>query len=144
MSIRLNYQSAALRVCIDEVEHGRFCGRITGQRLSSPIFFEDLIDFVVQVDALLDVQKFPQAFQRIRSFTDKVLPSVPAVQTKDELSDLETVVASSGAVTTFSLQIFTRMNASWQGSVDWLDHSDKQHFDSTLELIKIIAARLRL
>ena len=142
MSIRLNYQSAALRVCVDGTEGGRFSGRVVGQRLSTPILFSDINDFVVQVDALLDVQKFPQAFQRIRSFTDKDLPAVPAVQTKEELSDSDAVNSEHGSVMTFLLQIFSRKNASWQGMLDWMDGSEKQRFNSTLELFKFIDARL--
>lgn len=144
MSIRLNYQSAALRVCVDGAEDRRFCGRIVGQRLSMPILFTDINDFIVQVDALLDVQKFPQAFQRIRSFTDKNLPEVPAVQTKEELSDLDVVDTAFGSNATFSLQIRSRKNASWQGSIDWMDGSVRQQFDSTLEFVRFVDAHLKL
>lgn len=144
MSIRLNYQAAALRVCIDKIENSRFYGRIVGQRLSSPILFTDINNFLVQVDALLDAQKYPKAFQRIRSFTDKSLPEVPAVQTKEELRAAEEVEAVFGAVTTFSLHIFYRQNSTWQGSIDWLDGTEKQQFNSTLEFLKFVDDRLQL
>lgn len=142
MAIRLNYQSAALRICLDETKNGAFCGRIVGQRLIEPIFFIDINDFVTQVDALLDVQKFPQAFQRIRSFTAKSLPMVPAVHTKEELGNPDAVEAACGSAATFSLQVFSRKNATWQGSIDWLDGAEKQNFNSILEFIKFIDDRL--
>ena len=95
MAIQLNYQAAALRVCVDTAEAGCYGGRVVGQRLSDPIHFRDITDFVTQVDALLDAQRFPQAFQRIRSFTDKSLPDVPAVTSKEEMSAAESAAGDS-------------------------------------------------
>lgn len=144
MAIQLNYQSAALRVCIDGAENGKLCGRIVAQRLRTPMSFADINDFVVQVDALLDTQKFPQAFQRIRSFTGKSLPPVPAVLTKEELGGRDSVNAAHGRIETFFLQIISRKNASWQGTIDWLDGTEKQYFHSTLEFLKFVDSRLQL
>lgn len=143
MSIRLNYQQSALRVCLDSAEDGAFRGRILSLRLSAPINFFDITDFISQVDALLDVQKFPQAFQRIRSFTDKNSPHVPAVLSKEDMLSSEDVQAALGSAATFMLQIFSRQNASWQGAIDWLDGSERQRFSSTLELLKLVDNRLR-
>ncbi len=138
MPIQLNYQSAALRVCVDSTADNRICGRIVGQRISEPILFSDITDFLIQVDALLDVQRFPQAFQRIRSFTDKALPEVPAVLVKEELGDPSDVNATYGQEATFLLQISTRKNASWQGFIDWIDGAGRQTFCSTLEFLKLV------
>ena len=142
MAIQLNYQAAALRVCVDTTEDGRYGGRVVSQRLSDPIHFRDITDFVTQIDALLDVQRFPQAFQRIRSFTDKGLPDVPAVTSKEEMSAAEEINAARGTVTTFVVHIFSRRNASWQGAIDWLDGSPRVVFDSTLEFLKAVDDRL--
>jgi hypothetical protein len=139
----LNYQEASLCVCIDDRTNGGLCGRIVGRRLSSAIFFSDVSDFIIQVDALLDAQNFPQAFQRIRSFTDKELPDVPAVMTRDKIAAPDDIDAIKGSVATFALQISSRRNASWQGFIDWMDGSQKQFFSSTLELLKFVDARLQ-
>ena len=144
MSLRLSYQSAALRICVDSIENSCISGRIVSQRLSAPVAFSDVTDFLVQVDALLDVQKYPQAFQRIRSFTDKELPDVPAVMTTEEMASPDAVEQLSGRLTTFLLYIYSRQNASWQGAVDWLDGSPKQNYDSSLALMKMVAIRLGL
>lgn len=141
MSIPLNYQNASLRVCVDDAANGVFRGRIIGKRLNSAISFSDINNFVVQVDALLDIQKFPQAFQRIRSFTERDLPDVPAVLTPEELNN-QADDAACGDVATFKLLISTRQNASWQGYIDWMDSGSKQVFSSTLELLRLIDAHL--
>lgn len=139
--MRFNYQAAALRVCLDD---RNFSGRIVGQRVSKPIYFSDINDFMVQVDALLDVQKFPRAFQKIRSFTEKEQPEVPAVLSQDQLWESGADELQWGKYATFTLLIRTRQSASWQGQVDWLDGQPPQPFESTLEFVKQLCKRLEL
>lgn len=143
MSIRLNYQEAALRVCVDDMRNGAFSGHIEGRRIKSSISFTDFSDFVIQVDSLLDIQQFPQAFQQIRSFTEKSAPTVPAVQTKDEIGPGNELSSIFGKCVTFSFLVISRMNATWQGYIDWLDSTDKQRFESTLEFLKLIGEHIK-
>lgn len=144
MSIRLSYREAAIRVCVDRAEKDHLSGRLFSQRLSAPISFHDISDFMIQVDALLDAQSYPQSFSQIRSFTEKAEPDIPAARSKEELSDPQSVDAAHGAYTTFSLQIRSRQNTTWQGDVDWLDGSPREHFNSILTLVKLIGIHLGL
>lgn len=43
---------------------------------------------------------------------------------------------------TFLLNIYNRQNATWQGTVTWVDKNEKQRFRSALELIKLIESAL--
>ena len=139
--MRFNYQTAALRICVDG---DGFTGRIVGQRVYSPIHFSDINDFVTQVDALLDAQNFPRAFQQIRTFTDKEQPEVPAALSPEQLSRADDVAGQTGRRATFQLLIRSRQNASWQGCIDWLDGSEKKDFGSTLEFMKLLCDGLCL
>ena len=141
--MRLNYQEAALRVCVNTTDDGAFCGKIVGRRIKSEILFADLNDFVIQVDRLLDMQQFPQAFQQMRSFSDKQSPEVPGIQTKDELTPQDEVLSAFGDRMTFSFIIFSRQSSTWQGAIDWLDGTEKQRFNSTLELLKFVDNRIK-
>jgi len=141
LSVKLNYTAAALRVCVDRNENGHLIGRVVSQRLSQPIHFSDVAHLILQVDAVLDEQKFPQAFQRIRTLSPAAAPEVPAAQRKEEMLSQQEVEGAEGALGTFQIHITTRQHASWQGFADWLDGSPRQNFESTLELIKFIAAR---
>jgi len=142
VSIKLNYQLAQLRVCVDSVTGGRISGRITGQRICTPIDFIDISDFISKIDAIMDSQKYPQSFQRIRSFTNKELPQVNAAGSKETVTDKTTVDTFKGEVSTFVLQILSRKNATWQGSILWLDRDEPVLFSSTLELLKLVDSRL--
>ena len=43
---------------------------------------------------------------------------------------------------TFIIEVTDQANASWQGRVTWVNGKQKQHFRSTLELIKMIDVAL--
>ena len=43
---------------------------------------------------------------------------------------------------TLLLTIYNRQNATWQGTVTWVDRNEKQQFRSALELIKLIESAL--
>ena len=144
MAIRFNYQTSALRVCVDAAENGRISGRVVGQRLTESLPFSDFNDFIEKIDALLDLQVYPKAFRSLRTFTLKERPQVPAAMNEDEMMASDAVEGATGALLTFRLQIFTRQNADWQGRIDWLDGSEGDMFDSTLSFIKLTADRLSI
>jgi len=142
MALRFNYHDAALHICVDSTENSIFAGRIVSRRLSAPMSFSDAAHLLLQVDALLDEQAFPQAFQRIRTFSDSGAHSVPAARTPEEMLPQETVAAARGAVCTFILQVTSRQGATWQGFLDWQDGSPRQNFSSALEFLKLVDDRL--
>jgi hypothetical protein len=44
----------------------------------------------------------------------------------------------SGKLATFSMRVMFRQNASWQGSVTWLEEKREESFRSTLELLMLM------
>ena len=134
---RLNHQTAALRVCVDRAEDGGLSGRVVSRRLTRPMSFSDIGSLLLRVEAVLDAQNFPQAFQRTRTFDPAKRPDVPTAASLDEGMSPEAVEAAKGEVSTFQLYVTTRRNTTWQGAVDWLDGSPRVAFDSVLELIKL-------
>lgn len=43
---------------------------------------------------------------------------------------------------TFIIRVMDQQNATWQGSVTWVDEQREQYFRSTLELLKLIDGAL--
>ncbi len=43
---------------------------------------------------------------------------------------------------TFIIKVIDEQNATWQGSVTWVDEQREQYFRSTLELLKLIDGAL--
>ncbi|MEG1720720.1 MAG: hypothetical protein RR281_03340, partial [Pseudoflavonifractor sp.] len=114
-----NGQDAALLVCVDGVEDGRIFGRVCSGRLTKSLAFSDPALLLLQLDGVLDRQNFPQAFQRIRSFTGRKGETLAALCPAEGMTP-EAVAAADGALGSFRLCVFSRRHATWQGSLDWL------------------------
>ena len=148
MSLQLNYTSSAFRICIDQMDGHYIAGRVASQRLRSPVSFSDVNQLVSLLDAAMDSQQFPMAFQQIRSFSEENTPfslrSVPVALSVDEMASEESIALLHGEIATFLLLITMRRNASWQGFVDWMDETPRQKFDSTLEFLNELAQHMPL
>lgn len=136
----LSSPSALLRVCVDRSDGGRISGTVYSQRLTRPMPFSDIGSLILRLDEVLEAQNFPQAFQHSRTFREHE-SHVPASTDPSEGIPLEQVNAAAGSLTTFTLCVLSRRNASWQGWVDWLDGSPRQQFASALELIRLAEDR---
>lgn len=98
--------------------------------------FQSLVQLLLKIEQCMDVDDLPQSFQAVRTF----FPLQGGWE-----DGYEEILPRMGNLATFSLQVIFRRNASWQGSVTWLEGKQTQHFRSVLELIALmdsaIAAR---
>lgn len=100
-------------LCVDAVENnissGRFyCGDLTQERS-----FVGIDQFMLMMDSLLGGGE--------------------AAATEHNGT-----IWQSGRIATFKVQILFRRNATWQGSVMWLETRHEENFRSALELMSII------
>ena len=114
-----------IHVCVDGFQSGVLRGRLFNHSLTAGRSFHCLSQFLQEVEQTLDSMKFPKAYTAPRTFRPKQI-SEAAPPKEDH---------HSGLLATFSLRILFRQNASWQGSVTWLDNNQEQSFRSVLELI---------
>ena len=144
--LRLNYNSAKLRICVDDTDGSVVSGRVYSGRLREPLFFPDLNSLVLRLDLLMDEQNYPQAFQRKRTFRTVAPPSkkkagdAPPAEEEDDrpYMDAETVDRAVGGKATFVLQVLSRQNANWQGFVDFLDGAGNREFESELGFLALV------
>jgi len=122
-------------VCIDSYENGVPAGRFFNPYHQEGEQFYGLVQFLVRMEDTLDAMDFPQSFTAVRAFAPAPV-SVSPVR-PPELSAME------GKLATFSVRVLFRQNASWQGSVTWLDGGRSQSFRSVLELILLMDSALR-
>ena len=142
MPTKIDHQNGAIRICVDRMEGNRAGGRVLSQRLTAPMVFSDLGSLLLQLESLLERQNFPQAFQRMRSFT-KETPEYPAGLLPEGAMEAETVAAARGQAATFVLRVLTRQNATWQGVLEWLEGEQRNSFSSDLEFLKLLEQDLR-
>ncbi|MBO1679035.1 hypothetical protein HJY11_04390 [Bittarella massiliensis] len=55
---------------------------------------------------------------------------------------LEDLTDHTGGRATFTVQVVYRQNATWQGTVTWLEKGKQSYFRSALELIKLMDSAL--
>jgi len=123
-----------LLLCIDScdggIPRGRFC---TAGREEYQSFY-GLTQLFTLIEQKLNEINYPQAFSALRTFS----PPVPSA--KEETGNL----SCTGALATFSLRILFRQNASWQGTLTWLEGKQEECFRSVLELIFLLDSVFRL
>ena len=139
---KIDHQNGTLHICVDRLDGNRASGRVVSRRLAAPMSFPDLGSLLLQLELLLERQNFPQAFQRMRSFTDEVPPH-PAGLLPENAMTAEEVAAARGERATFVLRILTRQNATWQGILEWVEGGRRDRFSSDLEFLKLLERDLR-
>ena len=122
-------------ISIDSYENRVLTGRISNPYLEADISFLSTMEFIKSMENLMKNLQFPQAFTENREFCPvrEPMPKVDAPAAS---------VAKKGRLATFSLRIMFRQNASWQGSVTWLEGRQEEHFRSVLELLLLIDSAL--
>lgn len=119
-------------VCIDSCTDGVLSGRFYNPFQPEGRAFHGLSQFLIEMDRVLDDMDFPRAANQLRLFskdppTEVVLPEA---------------MEKTGRQATFAIRILFRQNASWQGSVKWLEGKQEQSFRSALELIFLMNSAL--
>ena len=116
-------------VCIDNYENGILSGRMYNAHIPDGDSFHSTIEFLKKMESMLDEMKFPQSFRANRVFCQHPEPKVAAPPMGSP---------PSGAYGTFHLKVLFRQNASWQGSVTWVEGHREESFRSVLELLLLM------
>lgn len=125
------YRSICL--CVDSYEQAVWRGRCYHPALpGGGSEFGSLTQFLVGMEELFDGMNFPQSFTARRSFVP-----VPAYSAGENPGGPQ-----RGERGTFLIRLLFRQNASWQGSVKWVEGRGEQSFRSVLELILLIDSAL--
>ena len=125
-------QYRTMTVCVDSYANGVPCGRFYNPYCDRWIPFQSLTQFLKQLEDAMDEAAFPRAFNETRTF-------VPSTELDLECSD---DITPMGKLATFGLRVLFRQNASWQGSISWLEGRTEERFRSVLELILLMDSAL--
>ena len=101
MSVKMTHSDTAFSVAVESAGGGHIAGRVTGHLLPEPLYFSDLGQLVLSLEALFDEQNFPQAFQRARRFG----PTAGAPSADHSPTPAK---ASAKPIETFVLNVLTR------------------------------------
>ena len=121
------------RICVDAFEKGVPRGRFYNPHMETEQPFESLMQLLQGMEANMENMAFPKAYQVTRTFAPRPMPE-------------NTPVGDAplyGKIATFAVRILFRQNASWQGSITWLEGKQEQSFRSVLELILLMDTALQ-
>ncbi len=118
-------------VCIDSYELGVPQGRFFNPYMKSEQSFKSLTQLLQGFENTLEEMDFPKAYTVTRTFTPF----------KAYLTD-SSQECVPGKKATFAIRILFRQNASWQGSITWVEGKQEQAFRSVLELILLMSSVL--
>ncbi len=93
--------------------------------------YRSFLELVDVLDEIYDRLDYPQNSVEYRKFTEG--------QEKDLLREnVEENSSLSGLEATFLVRVLFRQNASWQGSVQWMEKNQTENFRSVMEFMKLI------
>jgi hypothetical protein len=121
-------------ICVDSYQNAVLTGRFYNPACKEEIRFQSLSQLLVKMQDMLDQTQFPQSFTLARSFSGRA----PGEQGEGVVPSTE----HAGKLATFALRLLFRQNASWQGSVTWLEQGQEESFRSVLELILLLDSAL--
>lgn len=120
-------------VCVDHYENHILAGRMYNPFCPEGKQFNSLIEYMLEMESLLDEMQFPQPFASRRTFFDSDTARLSVAG--ENFPEL-------GKLATFQVRILFRQNASWQGSVLWLEGEREESFRSVLELALLMDSAL--
>ena len=123
------YDAGSFVLNIDSYHNGELTGRYYHPQQGETGQFQSLMQLLLEIERCMDEIDGPQSFQAMRTF---FAPYLMALDSSGVYSP------QPGKVATFCLHIRYRRNASWQGTVIWLDEGESCNFRSVLELVTLI------
>lgn len=126
-------------ICIDEYNDGEMKGRLFSPLSEEPRLFNSVITLVKHISNIFDEGDFPQATMKCRVFNKeaKVTPPTPKpIIDPSKFSPARTNI--HGRKATFRVKVMFRQNASWQGTLTWVEKNREENFRSVLEMLMLI------
>ncbi len=126
--IQENYRT--LLICVDSYEDRQMRGQLSHCSFERHKNFNNLMQLLLLIEQTVEELDYPSSSMQKRVFRkSKDGYYAPAC------CDLK---ESTGELATFKVRILFRQNASWQGTVSWLEGGCEETFRSALELIMLI------
>lgn len=127
---------AQILIVLDPKDGDGMAGRLYSGFYHRVYAFDSETELLLGIDRLCDSTQFPQASVKIRSFETKYTKTL--VRKVENFMDTEIEAASKQDKATFLVHIRFRQNATWQGSITWVEREKTQNFRSALEMLKLM------
>lgn len=137
-----------LKICVDSVGNQEFAGSLLSPYLGFEKF-DGVLALVHLMETHFNKASYPQSAIQMRSFKKQSVrnrTSVTLVKGNSGMDEKMKKVSQAyaaqedktGDKATFLVHVRFRQNATWQGSIKWLNENKTQNFRSTLELLNLM------
>lgn len=126
-------------VCVDGNE-SEFSGRFFCQLFPKEFKFNDIIYLVSEVEKILDTYDCPHSYTAKRTFTAHKQSKGKREHRKESLRHMtyDEMLSNKGDLGTFIISVRFRQNATWQGSIKWVEGKEEATFRSVLEMLSLM------
>lgn len=111
-------------------------GHVYSEYYKKTMPFHNECELLRGMDDLFDSLSFPQASFEGRKF--KIKKAKPIIKRVDDAVKETMNEIISGKPTTFVVNVQYRKNATWQGTITWVEQDQTMHFRSALEMLKLM------
>lgn len=134
------YTSAAVRsvFCLDSMDDYDYKGRLYIGTEKAGFAVSGIGDMVKVLEYVFDYCNFPQASHENRRFFGVSRNNDEKRKAYMEERKIDSQSEPQGDKATFIVQVQFRQNATWQGTVQWVEKGVTQRFRSELELMKLM------
>ena len=139
------YPSTAIRVCVDEINGTRVSGRAYCAQIDDVFNFRDIDELVLGMEDMFDERGYPDAFQKKRRFVktpENIVPLEKKLLKQAAMRAKCDIPQNMGKRVTILVYVMSRRNSSWQGRIEWIDEGGITSFNSALEFMRLIDAKL--
>ena len=137
---RVRNEMCYLQLCVDKYDDGEIRGRLFNAYYSDALFFDSCMDMVRQIEDIFNHFDYPHATMDLRSFeTDEEREdNTPTMRLKAAPTKELYTHNVKGTLATLKMRVMFRQNASWQGTLKWMEEGLEENFQSVLELLLLI------
>jgi len=122
------------RILVNLTDDYDISGILYNEHYTLTMSFSGIREFFSSLDQFFDYVNFPQSSHEHRTFSI-IRPKrkeVPKTMKKEKLA------VDTGDKATFTVHVQFRQNASWQGTIQWIEGNKTQRFRSELEMLKLM------
>lgn len=127
---------AQILISLECGENGAMKGHVFSGYFHKVYSFANECDMLFSIGMLCDCMQYPQASFECRKFGLKRVRTV--VRKADDFMDNQIENITKKGKATFVVHIQFRQNATWQGSITWVEKDKTQNFRSSLEMLKLM------
>jgi hypothetical protein len=129
----------SILICVDAYDNLLMKGIIYHGSFSEGKSFDNLMQLLFMIEKVLEETGFPKATTEKRRFN-----TFASQNSEEAAADAGfDFSAKTGKLASFRIKIMFRHNASWQGSIAWLENGTEEPFRSALEMLMLVDSAMQ-